>query len=125
MDNACAFADSLQDRVVVVIVPVAEALLRMGKEETVTSLTNPELNSMSHLYTNRQLSKVILAQVQEHCRACDLGKWEVPAALHLTSDAWTPESELVTAALKLRRKQLQQRYGQQVKNMYDQIALKQ
>lgn len=121
VDNACVFADVLQERVVAVIVPVPELLLRMGLEEPVTAITNPDTMNMSHLYVSRQLNKVILCQIQEHCRQCDLSKWEVPAAVHLSDNVWDPESGLVTAALKLRRIQLQQLYGQQVQKMYEDL----
>ncbi|KAF2347956.1 AMP-dependent synthetase/ligase [Trinorchestia longiramus] len=121
IDNVCVFADVLPDHVVAVVVPVPEVLLKIGKQEAATSLTNPSLDNMAHLYTNRHINKVVLSMIQDHGKSCDLSKWEIPAAVYLTSDCWNPESGLVTAALKLRRKQLLQRYQDQVKVMYEEL----
>ena len=71
--------------------------------------------------TNHELEHCILAQIQEHGKECGLSKWEIPAALHLSNEIWNPDSGLVTAALKLRRKQLYQRYSVHVQNMFSQI----
>lgn len=122
VDNICVFADVLPERVVAVVVPVPEVLLKIGKEQTVTALTNPTLDSMSQLYTNKHINKLVLSMMQEHGRNCDLNKWEIPADVYLTNDVWNPESGLVTAALKLRRKQLFARYNSQVHSMYDALG---
>ncbi|KAA0202926.1 hypothetical protein HAZT_HAZT001159 [Hyalella azteca] len=119
VENICVFAEVLPDFVVAVVVPVPEVLLKIGKEEPATALTNPELDNMAHLYTNRHINKVVLNLIHEHGRSCDLNKWELPAAVYLTRDVWDPESGLVTAALKLRRKQLMHRYAVQIKSMYE------
>lgn len=38
--------------------------------------------------------------------------------MYLESEPWTPESGLVTAAFKLRRKPLEERYAAVLKSMY-------
>jgi len=121
VDNVCVFADSLRDRTVLVVVPSPQALLALGKAEQTVSFTEPSLENMGHLYTNKEIVKTVLKSLQEFCRECGLGKWEVPAAVHLTADAWDPESGLVTAAMKLRRKQIGERYAGVVAALYQGI----
>lgn len=48
-----------------------------------------------------------------------LQKFEIPAAVTLCTDVWTPESGLVTAALKLKRKEIQDRYKKDIIRMYE------
>lgn len=47
-----------------------------------------------------------------------LQKFEIPAAVTLCADVWTPELGLVTAALKVKRKEIQDRYRQNINRMY-------
>ena len=47
-----------------------------------------------------------------------LAKFEVPGAVHLCSDIWSPDMGLVTAAFKLRRKPIEQRYKEDIDRMY-------
>ena len=47
-----------------------------------------------------------------------LEKFEVPQALTLVSDVWTPESGLITAAFKIKRKVIQNVYQKAIDRMY-------
>ena len=45
-----------------------------------------------------------------HGKKCSLEKFEVPTKITLSPEIWTPESGLVTAAFKLKRKCIQVRF---------------
>ena len=47
-----------------------------------------------------------------------LEKFEIPAALTLISESWTPESGVITAAFKLKRKVIQNIYQKDIDRMY-------
>jgi len=47
-----------------------------------------------------------------------LEKSEVPAKIKLMSEAWTPETGLVTAALKLKREQIRKRFADDLSALY-------
>ena len=38
--------------------------------------------------------------------------------MHLVSEPWTPESGLITAAMKLKRKQIENVFGAEIAQMY-------
>jgi len=48
-----------------------------------------------------------------------LEKFEIPGATTLCPELWTPESGLVTAAFKLKRKPIQDYYQKELKQMYE------
>jgi len=48
-----------------------------------------------------------------------LVKFEIPQAVFLVSEPWTPESGLITAAMKLKRKSLEAAFASEISNMYD------
>lgn len=45
-------------------------------------------------------------------------KFEIPAKIKLLSDPWTPESGLVTAALKLKREILRKTFQADLSELY-------
>lgn len=48
-----------------------------------------------------------------------LDKFEIPAKIKLLSDPWTPESGLVTAALKIKREQLKAKFKDELQKLYE------
>ena len=47
-----------------------------------------------------------------------LQKFEIPRAVSLISEPWTPESGLITAAMKLKRKVLEATFSTEITDMY-------
>lgn len=47
-----------------------------------------------------------------------LQRYEVPAAVTLCKEVWSPDMGLVTAAFKLKRKDIQDRYQHDINRMY-------
>ncbi len=63
----------------------------------------------------------VLRDLAKHARLNHLERFETPGAITLVADEWTPESGLVTAAQKLKRKPIQERYQQDLDRMYKKI----
>ena len=55
----------------------------------------------------------------EHGRKGGLEKFEIPTRLTLIDSPWTAEMGLVTAAFKLRRKEIQKVYQSDIDRMYN------
>lgn len=51
-------------------------------------------------------------------KAAKLDKFEIPAKIKLLPDPWTPESGLVTAALKIKRDQLKAKFKDDLQMLY-------
>lgn len=47
-----------------------------------------------------------------------LQKFEIPGAVKLCPEQWSPDMGLVTAAFKLKRKAVQERYQHEINRMY-------
>ncbi len=54
--------------------------------------------------------KYMQGVITAHAETVRLEKFEVPKRIYLESEPWTPESGLVTAAFKLKRKPLEEKY---------------
>ena len=48
-----------------------------------------------------------------------LEKFEIPKKISLVLDEWTPESGIVTALMKLKRKEFEKHYSREIEDMYN------
>lgn len=117
IDNMCIFADSTKNNTVAVVVPVQSVLEKLAMNNDITE-TNM---SLGELCADKRVIAAVLKELQLHARRCGLSRWEIPAALHLSKELWTPDTGLVTAAFKLRRQQLNQQYRTMVLDMYSRL----
>ena len=62
--------------------------------------------------------QAVLKSISIHGIKSNLEKFEIPKVLTLAPEAWTPESGLVTAAFKLKRKMVQNFFQQDIDQMY-------
>ncbi|XP_045117589.1 long-chain-fatty-acid--CoA ligase 4-like isoform X1 [Portunus trituberculatus] len=117
VENICVFADSTKDKTVAVVVPSADRLWKVAASVGIDEGTL----TIEELCTDERVKEAILRELQAHGKKCGLTRWEVPAAVYLTLEPWTPDTGLVTAALKLRRKQLSHHYEHSVHDMYSRL----
>lgn len=61
----------------------------------------------------------VLESIQESGSEAGLKKIEIPVKVFLTTEEWTPSNGLVTASLKLRRKQVVDHYKKIIEKMFD------
>ena len=50
---------------------------------------------------------------------CRLAKFEIPRAVFLVAEPWTPESGLITAAMKLKRKSIEAAFSAEISELYE------
>ncbi|KAF2366525.1 AMP-dependent synthetase/ligase [Trinorchestia longiramus] len=113
VDNICVFCDSNQNNTVAVVVPAAEILKKIA-----AGLSKSESQSVADLCNDADVVKAVLQALQSHGKSQKLNRAEIPTALFLTSEPWTPDNGLVTAALKLRRNPVVKHFSEQISAMY-------
>lgn len=112
VDNVCVFADSFKDSCVAIISPNEKALTDLA---TLIGVTTSDYEKICG---DSRIVKHVYDQLVIHAKKCGLVKFEIPSTIFLCKDVWTPDSGLVTAAFKIRRKQLSDRYKNEIKLMY-------
>ena len=70
------------------------------------------------LVMDPDVNSAVLKQLSSHGAKRGLEKFEIPAALTLIAEPWTPESGVITAAFKLKRKVIQTLYQRDIDRMY-------
>ncbi|XP_023342990.1 long-chain-fatty-acid--CoA ligase 4 [Eurytemora carolleeae] len=111
VENVCVYGDSKRSYVVALVCPDRSALTRLagklGKSGAVEDLVN-----------DRDVVGAVLRELMNQGKLMKLQKFEIPGAVYLCLEQWTPDSGLVTAAFKLKRKPLQEFYQGQIDRMY-------
>ncbi|CAB3237682.1 unnamed protein product [Arctia plantaginis] len=112
VENICVYGDSTKTYTVALLVAnprnLADLAARLGLPET----------DFEQLCQNPVVEKAVLKELAEHARKCGLEKFEVPLAVKLVTEVWSPDMGLVTAAFKIKRKDIQERYKEDIKRMY-------
>lgn len=112
VDNICVYADSFKTHTVAIIVPVKEALERLAKG------VKKGGEAYEDICKDRDIIKEVLRNLTAHGKSNGLEKFEIPTAISLCPDVWMPESGLVTAAFKLKRKAIQIAFQPKIDLMY-------
>ena len=114
IDNICVFANSLQSFTVALVSPNEEQLKLVAKKENILD------DNWKELCKNVRLEEAVKKQIAQHPSVKDghLRKFEIPHRLTLVPEPWTPESSLVTASFKLKRKNIADRYQVAIEQMY-------
>lgn len=112
IDNICVYADPSKEYVVALIVPNRPQMMQLAARSNLGGL------SFSELCDSPAMKAVILKEIQKYASNSKLQKLEIPASITLCEEIWSPELDLVTAAFKLKRKNIQTKYQQDIDSMY-------
>ncbi|XP_022651193.1 long-chain-fatty-acid--CoA ligase 4-like [Varroa destructor] len=114
VENICVHGNSLSTFLVALISPNVKALRQLAMQVGL----NPVHLSFEQLCENRHIVQAATEQLIRHAKHCNLNKMEIPWKIKLCAEEWQPGSGLVTAALKIRRKEIQTFYQRDLDRMY-------
>lgn len=72
----------------------------------------------SDLCQKEETVKEVLGSLVKEGKKARLEKFEIPVRIKLLSEPWTPESGLVTAALKLKREVVKKTFSDELAKLY-------
>jgi len=113
VENVCVYGDPSQPYCIALVVPDRNKLTTLAEKIGLGHYNFDEL------CTNETITNSMLKELCQHGRKAGLEKFELPGAITLCNELWTPESGLVTAAFKLKRKPIEDYYHKDLKRMYD------
>ncbi|MFQ6619510.1 hypothetical protein Gotur_000152 [Gossypium turneri] len=112
VDNLMVHADPFHSYCVALIVPSRDILEKWAVEAGIKYQDFPELCGKAETVSEVQKS---LSKVGKDAK---LDKFEIPAKIKLMAEPWTPESGLVTAALKIKREQIKSKFKDDLQKLY-------
>lgn len=112
LDNICVYADPIRSFAVALVMPNPDQL------ETLAVKNGIAWKRIEKAVKNPKVEKLVLDEMKKHGTSRRLEKFEIPQVVKLVSEVWTPDSGLVTAAFKLKRRAIQDRYQHLIDRMY-------
>ena len=112
VENICVYADPYRSFTVALVVPSKVHLENIAHN---LGKTIP----YSKLLEDADVIKYVLKDLYNHGLRNRLQKFEIPQAVTLVTEQWTPESGLITASFKMKRKKVQNFYQRYIDLMYE------
>lgn len=112
VDNICVYGDSFKSYLVALVAPNPKSLKKLAE-----SLGKKSTN-MKELCEDKTITKRVTEAVIEYAKSAGLQKTEIPTKYKLCHEEWLPDAGLVTAAMKIRRKNIQIFYQKDINNLY-------
>ncbi|KAL0732975.1 hypothetical protein Bca4012_009185 [Brassica carinata] len=112
VDNVMVHADPINSYCVALVVPSRGALEKWAEGAGV------KYSDFSELCENGEAVKEVQQSLTKAAKAAKLDKFEIPAKIKLLPEPWTPESGLVTAALKIKREQIKAKFKDELQKLY-------
>ena len=111
VDNLCVFADSYQTFTVALILASKQYLKNVTKAIGIHTNQDEFVN-------DGNIKVHIMKELVYHGTQNGLEKFEIPRNIMLIDEEWSPQSGLVTASFKVKRKQIQNHYQDVIDKMY-------
>lgn len=111
IDNICVYGAPHTDFLIALVVPNQKNL------ETLAEKNGIQYNSWQHLCQNKAIQTILIRDLGDFANG-KLRKEELPKKVYLCAEPWTPASGLLTEALKLKRKNIQEAFKDQIKSLY-------
>uniref|UniRef100_A0A671LZQ2 long-chain-fatty-acid--CoA ligase n=1 Tax=Sinocyclocheilus anshuiensis TaxID=1608454 RepID=A0A671LZQ2_9TELE len=111
IDNICVYASSDQNYLISFVVPNQKQLTELAKKNGVEE-------EWEELCNHTKMEEEVLKVIKEIAVTSKMERFEVPQKIRLSSEAWTPETGLVTDAFKLKRKELKNHYIKDIERLY-------
>lgn len=106
--------ESLQATLVAVVVPDPESFVQWCNEQGLQG------GDFSELCRRADVRKAVLDEMNKIGRASNLKSFELAKNIHIDSEPWTVENDLLTPTFKSKRPQLKKHYEAEIAKMYGQ-----
>lgn len=98
--------------------------LKPGHQDQPSGDVRPNSLGVEALCSNQFLVTHVLKLLQNEGYKKKLKKTQIPSKIKLVTEEWSPESGLVTASFKLRRREIERYYEESLKQLYSELGQK-
>lgn len=111
VENLCVYADPLYPKPVALMVPLE------GPLRTFLADNGVENKDWEALCASPEARKIVLKEMQAQAKKSGLRGAEIISDIWICSELWTSEANLLTAAQKLKRKEINKAFEKEIKEM--------
>ncbi|CEF59382.1 AMP-dependent synthetase/ligase domain-containing protein [Strongyloides ratti] len=112
IDNICVYGNSHASYLIALIVPNEKNIMKLAEENDITG------KSFKEICSDKTVNNILLKVIQDSVKGV-LTRVEIPAKIYLCNEPWTPASGLLTEALKLKRKVIENHYKKEIESLYN------
>jgi len=112
VEDICVVANSQRDLPAAIVVPNRKSLTAWAEQNGV------DHSDYDKLCANPKAMEAVKQSLHATATKERMKTFEKPSGVFLTSDEWSVESGLVTAAMKLKRNEVQQKYKEQINKLF-------
>ncbi|MCP9257467.1 Long-chain-fatty-acid--CoA ligase 4 [Dirofilaria immitis] len=112
IDNICCYGESLHTYLIALVVPNKKHLIEIAENLGINT------SNWTDLCHNAEVVKEYKNRMEEHATKNHLLKNELPGKIYLCDEIWTSEAGLLTEAMKLKRRQIKEKYEQVITQLY-------
>ena len=112
VENVCVCTDPYQNHVTALVSPNRKSLAELAQQLSKQHMT------VEQLCNDPDVIKHTMDSFKEAAIRLKFSKKEIPQRITLVSEEWTQDNNLLTAAFKLKRKQVNDFYRPQIKAMF-------
>jgi len=112
VENICCYGDSSKEFAIALIVPHKNHLESWAEQNGIHE------NDFQALCDNDKVKDMVLKSLQELGKKSRLASFEILQGLYLSAEEWTAENDMLTAAFKLKRRNIVKKYQEQIDAMY-------
>ncbi len=112
VENVCIYGEATKSYCVALVVPDRAQLSSLAAK-----FDKSEADFETQV-TDKDLTGAVLRELVQHGKKHKLEKFEIPGAVTIVKELWDPDSGLVTAAFKLKRRPIQDFYQEEINRMY-------
>jgi long-chain acyl-CoA synthetase len=110
--NICVYAQADKSKPIAIIVPAEPALKKIAADAGVPG------EHLEELVHDDKINSTVLAQLQAAGRKGGLASFEIIEGVVLADEEWTPQNGFTTAAQKIDRKKILNKYQKEVDKAY-------
>ena len=114
MENICVCTDPFSNHVTALVSPNRKSLTKLAEKLSKSNYTFEKLCS------DTDVVKHVLKSIKDTCKRLGFARKEIPTRITLCKEEWTPDN-LLTAAMKMKRKQVNEYYHEQIKQMFSEV----
>lgn len=116
VNNICVIGNSLYKYLIAVVIPNAKEMEKIAKRFGMSYKEDKDL-----VCNSEKVNEIFKRKMVRHAKLNALRRYEIPKEYILVTDEWIPETGLVTASFKLKRKNIEARYMPQIKEAFDRL----
>ncbi|CAG2110527.1 unnamed protein product [Medioppia subpectinata] len=112
VDNICVCGGTYSNELTALVSPNHRNLQKLSQE---LGLKDAQIGDLCR---NVDVCKRVYAAIVQTGQSAGISKKEIPVRIRLVPDEWTPDNDMLTAAMKMKRKNVEKRYQKEIDGLF-------